>query len=524
VTSVTAGAGLSGGTITTSGTVSLNLASPNAWTGAQTFGAGAGFPGGVWNAAGYVGIGTTSPAYRLQVPWLSGDSASTAFFGAYNPSNNQIAVDATSYSSIAVRGFSSGSYGVYGVSGSGYGVAGQAGSNGISGWFGTNAMSTRTPTLVTQAGPSQTGDLFQALSFSNTSLFKIQVGGNVGIGTASPAYTLDVQGGQVNSAGGYCINGTNCITAWPTGSGGGGGTVTSVTAGAGLTGGTITTSGTVALDPSSANAWTGAQTFGAGASFPGNGVWTASGNVGIGTTNPQTPLHVSSSSANDYTVVPVGTLESNGFTVLYNNAYTNTGFVGPIWRTQRARGTGAAPAVVSSGDALGRWSSTGFDGSSFQEGALISMNVGSRTSGMPGNIQFWTTPDTSTDLAFRMIIDQNGNVGIGTSSPQHALHVAGTIGAEEVIVSATGADYVFQPDYRLSPLTEVASYIEQNHHLPGIPSAQEVQAQGVNLGDMQTKLLAKIEELTLHMIDLEQQNRELKDRIARVEGQAAAAK
>jgi uncharacterized protein YhdP len=100
-----------------------------------------------------------------------------------------------------------------------------------------------------------------------------------------------------------------------------------------------------------------------------------------------------------------------------------------------------------------------------------------------------------------------------------------------------GADYVFQPDYRLSPLTEVATYIEQNHHLPGIPSAKEVQTQGVNLGAMQTKLLAKIEELTLHMIqadernnrleaqgrDLREQNRDLQQRIARLEAAQATS-
>jgi hypothetical protein len=110
-----------------------------------------------------------------------------------------------------------------------------------------------------------------------------------------------------------------------------------------------------------------------------------------------------------------------------------------------------------------------------------------------------------------LIQPSSGYVGIGTTTPQHLLHVAGTIGAEEVIVSATGADYVFQPDYHLSPLTEVATYIEQNHHLPGIPSAKEVQEQGVNLGDMQTKLLAKIEELTLHMIETERENQELRN-------------
>jgi hypothetical protein len=124
----------------------------------------------------------------------------------------------------------------------------------------------------------------------------------------------------------------------------------------------------------------------------------------------------------------------------------------------------------------------------------------------------------------RMTVLATGYVGIGTTNPQHLLHVAGTIGAEELIVSATGADYVFAPDHHLRPLTEVAAYIEQNHHLPDIPSAAEVKEKGVSVGDMESKLLAKIEELTLHMIELEQQNRELKDRVARVEAHAAAAK
>jgi hypothetical protein len=109
------------------------------------------------------------------------------------------------------------------------------------------------------------------------------------------------------------------------------------------------------------------------------------------------------------------------------------------------------------------------------------------------------------------------NVGIGTTNPQHLLHVAGTIGAEEVIVSSTGADYVFQSGYRLRPLSEVNAFIQENHHLPDIPSEAEVKENGVRLGEMQSKLLAKVEELTLHMIDadarnarLERENQELR--------------
>ena len=119
----------------------------------------------------------------------------------------------------------------------------------------------------------------------------------------------------------------------------------------------------------------------------------------------------------------------------------------------------------------------------------------------------------------------SGNVGIGTKAPQSLLAVKGTITANEVIVTNTlGADYVFKPDYRLRPLNEVASYIKKHHHLPEIPSEAEVKQNGVSVGGMQAKLLAKIEELTLHMIRAEErnntlarQNQELRDRVARLE-------
>jgi len=130
-----------------------------------------------------------------------------------------------------------------------------------------------------------------------------------------------------------------------------------------------------------------------------------------------------------------------------------------------------------------------------------------------------------TQGATRVSITSSGNVGIGTTTPQYPLTVKGAIGAREVIVTSTmGADYVFKPEYRLRQLTEVAAYIQEHHHLPEIPSETEVQANGVSLGDMQMKLLAKIEELTLHAIRLEQQNRELQDRMARLEAPAVKAK
>ena len=119
----------------------------------------------------------------------------------------------------------------------------------------------------------------------------------------------------------------------------------------------------------------------------------------------------------------------------------------------------------------------------------------------------------------------SGYVGIGTTNPQQKLSVNGTIGTREVVVTNSGwSDYVFQPDYRLPPLKDVAAYIRENHHLPDIPTEAEVRGNGVGLGEMQTKLLAKIEELTLHMIRadernarLEKENRDLQERMARLE-------
>lgn len=115
----------------------------------------------------------------------------------------------------------------------------------------------------------------------------------------------------------------------------------------------------------------------------------------------------------------------------------------------------------------------------------------------------------------------SGFVGIGTTNPQHLLHVFGAIGATEVIVSSGGADYVFEPDYRLQPLGEVKRYIQQYHHLPGIPPASQVSEKGMSLGEMQTRLLAKVEELTLHMIRAEEENRELRARLTKVESTGA---
>ena len=98
----------------------------------------------------------------------------------------------------------------------------------------------------------------------------------------------------------------------------------------------------------------------------------------------------------------------------------------------------------------------------------------------------------------------NGNVGIGTTSPTQKLTVNGTIYGKEVKVdlNVPGPDYVFEKDYKLPSLEEIKSYVDQHKHLPEVPSAKEMEQNGINLSEMNMILLKKVEELTLHVIEL----------------------
>jgi len=105
----------------------------------------------------------------------------------------------------------------------------------------------------------------------------------------------------------------------------------------------------------------------------------------------------------------------------------------------------------------------------------------------------------------QMRIANNGYVGIGTSTPDQALTVKGKIHANEVIIDMNYPiavpDFVFKPTYKLMPLSEVEQYVKKNSHLPEIKSAGEITKNGMSVGEMQNKLLQKVEELTLYMIE-----------------------
>ncbi|MCH7403553.1 interleukin-like EMT inducer domain-containing protein [Belliella kenyensis] len=100
-----------------------------------------------------------------------------------------------------------------------------------------------------------------------------------------------------------------------------------------------------------------------------------------------------------------------------------------------------------------------------------------------------------------LIVNHLGNIGIGTNSPNNKLEVNGTIRAKEVKLEATNwPDYVFEKDYKLMPLEAVKSFIDQKGHLPGLKSAKEYEEEGVNMLELNQKLLEKVEEVTLYLI------------------------
>jgi hypothetical protein len=116
-----------------------------------------------------------------------------------------------------------------------------------------------------------------------------------------------------------------------------------------------------------------------------------------------------------------------------------------------------------------------------------------------------------------------GNVGIGTSTPgNYKLNVSGKIRANEVVVNTTGADFVFDRDYKLPGLSDVDSFIKKNKHLPGIASAAEMKENGMNVSEAQTRLLQKVEELTLYIIQQDKKLSEVDKSNARLEKEIQA--
>jgi hypothetical protein len=125
----------------------------------------------------------------------------------------------------------------------------------------------------------------------------------------------------------------------------------------------------------------------------------------------------------------------------------------------------------------------------------------------------------------QLVVLANGNIGIGTANPTNTLAVNGSIKAREVIVTVNNwPDYVFDPAYRLRSLDETATFIERNGHLPDLPSARQVEQEGVPLGELGAALLRKVEELTLHQLELKRENERLRAELERLSAGTTAAR
>lgn len=250
------------------------------------------------------------------------------------------------------------------------------------------------------------------------------------------------------------------------------------------------------------------------------------GNFGIGTTSPQANLHVSVGNSGQTPTNVTGLfVESNG---VANNWYAfQTASVGggKSFSITNAGNVGVGVVVP---EARLDIKSTG-DGSNLlrfstdRAWVFQQQGTGPETALVLKSLvasKYFKIQDASGEDAFRIISSSGnsyfkGSMAIGTTTPDAKLTVKGTVHAEEVKVdlSVPGPDYVFEKDYPLATLEEVKKYIDEHKHLPEVPSAREMEENGVKVGEMNMILLKKVEELTLYTIELERKNAELVERL-----------
>lgn len=254
------------------------------------------------------------------------------------------------------------------------------------------------------------------------------------------------------------------------------------------------------------------------------------GKLGVGTTQPQEMLHVNGAIRGGGTNGEVTLKGDNGsVTIGATDAQTMT------FNTDKSMFVFNKPISGNANlGALKIMSSTGYLdlGTMDDDYVRFKTNMSAYHFDKPLCLQSTVIRGTGRALLFytntntQCLTLLDNRVGIGTQNPQYKLDVKGglyakyiiadsilhagqvvvenTIRTQELIVETTGADFVFADDYQLRPLNEVKAFIQENKHLPEIQSAKEMQEDGVSVSELQTKLLQKIEELTLYILQQEE--------------------
>ena len=255
------------------------------------------------------------------------------------------------------------------------------------------------------------------------------------------------------------------------------------------------------------------------------------GKVGIGTTSPTSNIHISSSSNPQFQIRSQYTglrglwitVDDDNSVVSFNSSYNNSGaypITFKLGAKEKVRITETGKVGIGTDSpqrALHIVSSD--DPKIYIEGlSTADPTVNFRMNEIQYGVIGWDIADNVMKLKYGSTmtgakginIDINNNIGIGTTDPgSFKLAVEGKIGAHEIVVTMDGwADFVFESNYDLMPLKELETYIQENKHLPEIPTTAEVKKNGISVGEMNAKLLQKVEELTLYVIELQMKNEE----------------
>lgn len=269
-----------------------------------------------------------------------------------------------------------------------------------------------------------------------------------------------------------------------------------------------------------------------GGSAPDNALTVLyNGNIGLGTLTPATRLDLKANAAGQ----AAARLQSSSATGYSGIEYLDNGGIVDLYfgidnaaSTTRLNSINNNPIVILTNSAERmRVTSAGNVGiGTMNPGARLEVSGGEvripPAGGVPGFTHLNYADGKNYVRGTTIIADTGGSVGIGTSTPSSKLHVNGgdiRVSGGSFIDDGTTLnvpDYVFEPDYRLMPLDQLRAFVAREKHLPNVPSAADVKKEGLNLSQVQMRLLEKLEELTLYTLKQDEQVQALQRENARL--------